>query len=168
MMRIFFLLFLTACTQDFGAFEPKDASTIVDTSVKPDGMMTSDTGTGDGGCAGTVFNGHCYYAINGGTFDQSQATCMTTGAHLVTITSMAEQNAAAGVGSGERWIGLRRMGGQAIDANYQWITNEPRAGYANWGPTEPNGSGECARFLANAQWADTSCTGTRAAICEHD
>lgn len=182
-MRQLVLLALCGCTQDFDAFEPMDASSdasIADASDSaavsdsPD-ETASDTSTSDGSVACTesgaiMFGGHCYFlasALQAGL--AAQTNCAGLGAHLATLTGSAEQAAVIVLGAGsERWIGLFRKSGTATDANYTWVTNEPRAGYAAWSPGEPNGSGQCVRMLAAGLWADQDCATPLASICERE
>jgi len=94
---------------------------------------------------------------------------MNAGAHLVTITTSAEQTAVIALGSGtERWIGLFRNSGAAVDTSYTWITGEGRNGFSAWSSGEPNSSGQCVRLLATGLWADQDCTLSLASICERE
>ncbi len=181
-MRQLVLLALCGCTQDFGAFEPQDASSdasIVDSgdsaTVTDSAAETASDTSIDGAVAcseagAITFGGHCYFlatALQTGL--ASQTNCMGSGAHLATLTGSAEQAAVIVLGAGtERWIGLLRKSGTATDANYTWVTNEPRAGFAAWSPGEPNGSGQCVRLLADGLWADDDCTNPHASICERE
>ena len=154
--------------------EAGDGETAVDARVGVDAEMPGvDAGTvADAGppCSGIVFRGHCYFAIARQEWDD--AACASQGAHLVTITSADEQQMVATLGSGERWIGLRRPNNspQRI-ASFAWVTNEP-VGYANWstsnGVQEPNFTGNCVRLLTNGTWADNDCTDSFVTLCERE
>jgi len=162
--RVAWLALACACTQDFSVFEPdgsvpndggadvtvseggQDASAAdvaKDTSsndvvvqdviqdVAPDALVPcTETGA-------IMFGGHCYFLV---TTTQKQAAaatfCQSSNAHLVTITTAQEQAAVIALGtSTERWTGLFRATGAPIDANYAWITAEPRNGYSAWSPS---------------------------------
>jgi hypothetical protein len=131
--------------------------------------------------SGVPFHGHCYFALDtASSWDDAQAACASSGAHLATLTTAAEQTAAAAiVQTVDRWIGLRRPTGAAVvDASYAWVTSEPR-GFANWSASqnEPDGScptctvagtAECARVQTNGTWADDACAVKHPALCERE
>ncbi len=154
------------------------ADVVVSTDAAIDTAPPSDatadvTTDGAAPCTETgalQFGGHCYFLVTTPASAQAaQTTCTGSAAHLVTLTQSGEQTAVAALGAGtERWIGLFRMNGQPIDANYAWVTNEPRAGFSDWSPGEPNGSGQCVRLLATGLWADDNCQNTHAFICERE
>ncbi len=173
------LLFACACTQDFGPFEPTDGAVAdAPAEIGADGAP-SDAGPTDApadavACTESgaiLFGGHCYF-LNIGTqsFFTAMNGCAAVGAHLVTITSTAEQSAVSPLGAGtERWIGLRRQNGSPPqDSSYTWITGEPRAGFATWAAGEPNGSGSCGAMLPASNWADESCSQAFSSICERE
>jgi hypothetical protein len=181
-MRAWLLVVVCGCTQNFGAFDPVDGSTSGDGSASDaskdastdsaptDSMSASDalvcTESG-----AIMFGGHCYFLVTNATNAASaQSACMAaSNAHLVTITGTAEETAVIALGAGtERWIGLFRMNGAAMDGNYNWITGEPRAGFSDWSPGEPNGSGQCVRLIATGLWADDDCGNTHPYICERE
>lgn len=151
---------------------PGDASTP-DSSVPidagPDARLPACTESG-----AVLALGHCYFGLAANqSWDAAKASCEAAGAHLVTITSAAEQTVAAGFASGkERWIALRRPNGSAAnDASYTWSTGEARGGFSSWASNEPNGSGECVRLTNGGSWGDTSCNGGgggRSGLCERD
>jgi hypothetical protein len=162
----FFALCLTACTQDFGQFEPGPKD-----SGGPDTMEAAvDTGTGPdaGPCNnGAVYMGHCYFAVSPpATWAVQQANCVSAGGHLVTIGDPGEQAAITNVGSGDRWIGLSRpMGSSAVDTSYVWVNGEPRT-YTNWAAGEPNGSGLAVRMHADGTWSDSQDNAPYVGLCE--
>ncbi len=167
----------SGCTQDFDVFvgdsgiaaEAGDASTD-----SPMDAIVADAPS-DGAVACTepgavLFAGHCYFELT--TLEDAttaKTNCTNAGAHLVTITGSAEQTAVQAIGVGdERWLGLFRTAGQPIDANYAWLDGESRAGYSNWKPGEPDGSGMCVRLEADGTWGDDDCTNMHDAICERE
>jgi hypothetical protein len=195
MVRRFLLVGLACgCTQDFGQFDgdasatdvaadttgdvapPVDATTDVgDSSPKEAAADTGpvDAATDAVACTESgaiLFGGHCYFLVTTlQTYQNAMAGCTNAGAHLVSVTTAAEQNAVIALGANtERWNGLYRNNGAATDANYAWITGEGRNNYSAWSPGEPNGSGQCVRFLAGGLWADQNCAATIASICERE
>ncbi|MBK6690865.1 MAG: C-type lectin domain-containing protein [Myxococcales bacterium] len=151
---------------------PGDASTpdsSVPVDASADARLPACTESG-----AVLALGHCYFGLAANqSWDAAKASCEAAGAHLVTITSAAEQTVAAGFASGkERWIALRRPNGSAAnDASYTWSTGEARGGFSSWASNEPNGSGECVRLTNGGSWGDTSCNGGgggRSGLCERD
>ncbi len=168
-----FLLF--ACTHDFDAYVPIDGAATSDAATdapKPDGGGTNDAASPCTETGALTYVGHCYFAITGNfDFDGAKAICITKGAHLATITSTAERDVIRQVGNArERWIGLSRPSASAsADGSFQWITGEPRAGFADWNIGEPSGSGLCARVRTGASaWADSACSDGHDALCERE
>lgn len=164
---------LCACTHDFDAYVPRaDAGPSPPSdAAKPDGP-TSDAANGCTETGALTYTGHCYFAVTGNfDFDGAKALCITKGAHLATITSTGERDVVRQVGNArERWIGLSRpSASSASDASFQWITAEPRAGFADWSTGEPNGSGLCARLHTGiSDWGDDPCSNGRDALCERE
>lgn len=146
-------------------------TTVVDTA-KPDTAMpdtfvadTADTATvACTDAEGKLFGGHCYFPITtADRYDLVRVACTSRGAHLVTITSAAEEAFVETIRPGrDRWIGLRRT-----TTMFTWITGETLS-YTKWEPGEPNGSGECARLRATNVWADQNCNTNEEAICERE
>ncbi len=83
-----------------------------------------------------TMGGHTYFRSSfSRTWAQASAIATGLGGHLVTISSLAENNLVAG--NSAAWIGLSR----AIPGGpFGWVTAEP-LGYTNWWPGEPNNSG---------------------------
>jgi hypothetical protein len=174
--RVLCLTFFCGCTQDFDVFLG-DAATdaIADNATDaPSTDAALDVAT-DGAVPCTepnavMFGGHCYFELT--TLQDAttaKTNCTNAGAHLVTITGSAEEAAVAPIDAGsERWIGLFRTAGQPVDANYAWVDGESRAGYADWSPGEPDGSGQCVRLEADGTWGDDPCTNMHPAICERE
>jgi hypothetical protein len=125
-----------------------------------------------------VHANHCYFPLNtvtGQTWAMANQGCAAAGAHLVTITSAAEQTFVRALATGERFIGMRRDedAGAFERASFKWITGEAANGYHNWKDDEPNGSispAFCVRLLEDGQWADGPCDPIPAfnAICERE
>lgn len=165
-------IFVIGCSYDFDTYLPTgadDAGIVVSDSAG-DGAPPADAQS----CSepnGRVFEGHCYFPLTtAATFDNAQTNCAAARAHLVTITSAAEEAFVETMRAGrERWIGLRRPDGApgTTASSFAWITGESGA-YAKWGRGEPNDSGACARLRSSNDWGDQSCTTSYEAICERD
>jgi hypothetical protein len=119
-----------------------------------------------------TFGGHCYFALGtSGAWDAADAACTAVGAHLVTITSGAEENAITAISSGvDRWVGLsKKSSDPEQDSSFKWVTGEGRGGYQNWSSGKPKGGGDCARMKPVAgDWGDDKCTRQLDAICERE
>jgi hypothetical protein len=137
---------------------------------------------------GTTHDGHCYFLVgtSGGLdWEHAKSECDTHDAHLVTITSSAEQMFVATTffpSSDDAWIGLSledtrsnpsSLCSLAPDAcPFLWVTAE-KLDYDAWamrsGDDEPNYTGACVRLQASDQaWADTGCSSEFRAVCERD
>jgi len=153
---------------DTGVLADTGRDAVADTT---DAADSRDTATP---CAepGSVRSGeHCYFPIAGPfAFGAAVDACAaaTPPAHLVSITSSAEQLVAERIGSGDRWIGLRKHADEpTAKSSFDWITGEV-ATYDNWASGDPNGGHNCARMTATGTWADFACTNTFPAICERE
>jgi hypothetical protein len=165
-----------ACTHDFGAFTVSEDAAASDGSSGSsdsgaDAWMPIDAPNVSCTVGQVAFGGHCYFATSAqASWDAANTACQAAGAHLVTLGSMAEQNAASKVSPGvDRWIGLHIQGGgtSTNPSSFSWVTGEPST-YANWGSGEPNGAGSCVRMRGDGSWADQSCNNSLAAVCEID
>ncbi|MGE3840997.1 MAG: C-type lectin domain-containing protein [Vicinamibacterales bacterium] len=85
-------------------------------------------------------NGHTYYLLDAGSWQDSETEATGLGGHLVTISDAAEQDwvfstfgGYAGVNR-SLWIGLND---QAVEGSFVWSSGEA-VGYTNWAPFEPN------------------------------
>jgi hypothetical protein len=124
---------------------------------------------------GTVYQGHCYYAVSVAVdWNTANTTTCQAPAHLVTITSADEQAVVETLLSNQdRWIGMRRPANSPeVESSFYWITNEAIS-YRNWdtysdADKEPNYTGECVRIRFTNKWADDACTNAYAVICEHE
>lgn len=114
--------------------------------------------------------GHTYRLYNDClTWEKAKVKCEELGGHLVTITSAEEQDAVAGLLSGQArigyWIGGKKDGGST------WVTGEEFS-YSNWDPGEPNetdGEDKYGIYTDRMTWNDW--TNTRQGlgfICEWD
>lgn len=170
---------VSGCTYDFDALMP--ASSAEPASLG-DAGLDGDAALGDAavgptgeisGCTepmAKVLEGHCYFPLpTSSDWDGARSSCAAVGAHLVTITSAAEEQLVQSIRSGrDRWIGLRRAdGAPAASSSFSWVTAESSS-YSKWASGEPNGSGACARLRAYGDWADMSCTSVYDAICERE
>jgi hypothetical protein len=90
--------------------------------------------------------------------------CVKRGGHLATITSAKELERAKAIGTGDRWLGLRKDADAGV---FGWITGEPVELDA-WKSGEPNGSGSCGKIVDGGEWWDHSCLDPLPAICERD
>lgn len=107
-----------------------------------------------------------FYALR--THAESIGDCAAIGAHLVTITSAAEQAFVAALVGRDAWIGAFQGVGEGT---WFWSTGE-RFDYTNWGPNQPDDSGgneDCAQLVgATGAWNDRNCTARLPAVCEVD
>lgn len=150
-----------------------------------DGAAPDAGNGGEGGSGGPLClelgavsqNGHCYVpVILGATWGDARNACqaLIPSAHLVTITSAAEQTIVDGLlANTDNWIGLTRDADAGADAgsSFYWITGEGAA-YQNWRAGEPTGDDVCVRAVGNGantgKWADRSCTMVHPYICERE
>lgn len=165
-------LLCAGCTHDFDAFTtgaPEGDASIndgaKDTLPTSDGTSVACTESG-----AKTFGGHCYFALSGNrNWDSGRTGCTGVGAHLVTISSAAEESFVETISGGsDRWIGLSRPSGSpVVDASFSWVTGEAFS-FKAWASGEPNDSGLCVRIRTGGQWSDTSCNNTNTAICERE
>jgi hypothetical protein len=114
------------------------------------------------------FGGHCYFVLAAGSQASSQAACASRGAHLVTITSAAEQDHVARLSTASTWIGLTSPSATNDAASYRWLTGEARV-VDFWHPGQPNdGHGCVVAHYTDRLWRDVTCTNTYPALCERD
>ena len=81
-------------------------------------------------------NGHWYATVDAPTGDAAIDLASSMGAHLATISGVAENNFIKSMylatGRQWAWLGLRQSTGQTTpDAGWHWITGEPYS-YLNW------------------------------------
>jgi len=104
--------------------------------------------------------------------DDSRDRCLalTPAAHLVTITSMAEDDfVRTFAGARDLWTGGND---RAVEGTYVWSDGEPFA-YANWMPNEPNDTGHVENCIVlrgtvapGGLLDDHSCAATFGFVCE--
>ncbi len=87
-------------------------------------------------------NGHSYYLISSGTWNETEAYAETLGGHLATINDAAENvwifnNLIASDPNRNPWIGLTAPD---YTGPWSWVSGEPVT-YLPWAPGEPNGIG---------------------------
>lgn len=127
---------------------------------------------------------HCYNGYDEANFDAAQAACKERGAHLVTISSAAENQVVRMLVNSSKLIG----GFEDVDlhvegkGDYGWITGEALS-YVNWAPGEPNqeetrcGSGgiggsnercyqHCMAMNGQGRWEDHRCDQADGYVCE--
>ncbi|MGZ6096699.1 MAG: C-type lectin domain-containing protein [Polyangiales bacterium] len=160
---------------DAGQSPPSSGTPASESGVVDSSNDTSEAAVDAPACEGTTFGGHCYFApTEMGDWVSAKDQCAAKKAHLVVITSAAEQTAVQAVGTGERWIGLSRMDpvpDLTDKSKFEWVDGEPKT-YENWFSTEPN-DGPCVRMNDTGAWYDRLCEVTPskpalAAICERD
>lgn len=150
-----------------------DASTVKDAAPQDTGSRT-DGASPVVPCTETnaqQLGGHCYFVLpNASTQAAVKAACAAVGAHLVSITSEAEQTFITSKFTGaRRWIGLQAPSSTTTKADFTWVTGEP-ATYQHWYSTyEPDGDGPCITlYSTNAEWIDRPCGESWPAICERE
>jgi hypothetical protein len=98
------------------------------------------------------FNGHSYYRSTGSMLwtDAKQA-CINMGGHLVTSTSLAENNFLFSLWP-NGWIGLTD---EVTEGVWQWVTGEPYS-WSYWNSGEPNNAGneDYIQFVGGGRWND--------------
>ncbi|HEY5960079.1 MAG TPA: C-type lectin domain-containing protein [Polyangiaceae bacterium] len=116
---------------------------------------------------GELLSGH-EYKLNDSvrTWSEAQQYCVDRGAHLVTISSTAENDLVKRLLQSSTnlrtWIGLHGSG-----SSWRWVTGEPFS-FTNWIPGEPNNGGgdEQVVELRSAGWNDLPTTWGAATVCE--
>lgn len=153
------------------------------------------SGSGSGPCASInaqaqSFGGHCYYRNSTPvSWTAAKAGCeaLSAGGHLVTITSMEEQQFVWGLASMmDAWIGATdgKMENEPGDMGVlsMWITGEDIMQFNGWASGEPNnyqkacssGQGDCWEHCGfmwvdtQGAWNDDICGYEKAYICEWD
>jgi hypothetical protein len=153
-----------ACGSPYGRApagdEPDDPDTTTSAAADPESCPE---------IGGTAFAGHCYFVVDEGDLAESRAACSAKGAHLVSITSAAEQDHVASLAKVSTWIGLTSTTTGTTDPSaYGWVTGEPSP-VAFWHPGQPNGGRGCVvSHYTDRLWRDVQCTNTYPAICERD
>jgi gliding motility-associated-like protein len=115
-----------------------------------------------------VFNGHTYFLSNNSTtWAGANTAAQSAGAHLVTVTSLAESDFLPG--TPRFYIGLTD---QLVEGEWKWVNNEPFS-YTRWNTGEPNNASN-EDFVsmnqggANRLWNDENGTTGRRYVIEFD
>jgi hypothetical protein len=98
------------------------------------------------------FNGHSYYRSTGSmTWTDARQACLNMGGHLVTSTTLAENNFLFNLWP-NGWIGLTD---EVVEGQWRWVTGEPFS-WANWNGGEPNNSNneDYIQFVGGGKWND--------------
>ncbi|XP_033102168.1 C-type lectin lectoxin-Phi2-like [Anneissia japonica] len=122
----------------------------------------------------SLYEDRCYMAIHEEmTWDYGQVHCESMQAHLVTITSVDENEFVRDLFSGclfSFWIGYND---KITEGNWEWVTGEPKV-FEDWPYGEPSNQEEdCAWLLAYCtffgmadHWDDKQCDRPMATVCE--
>lgn len=122
---------------------------------------------------------HCYNGYDEADFEAAVAACVERGAHLATISSLAENKLVRTFVNNSKWVGGREDVSATVQGTgtYGSITSEPFT-YTNWGEREPNHarvrcSGyeqncyeHCVSMMGDGTWADQSCAVADGYVCE--
>ncbi len=98
------------------------------------------------------FNGHSYYRSTGSmTWTDARQACINMGGHLVTSTTLAENNFLFNLWP-NGWIGLTD---EVWEGTWQWVTGEPYS-WSYWNGGEPNNAGneDYIQFVGGGRWND--------------
>jgi hypothetical protein len=98
------------------------------------------------------YNGHSYYRSTGSmTWTDAKQACLNMGGHLVTSTTLAENNFLFNLWP-NGWIGLTD---EVVEGQWRWVTGEPFT-WANWNGGEPNNSNneDYIQFVGGGKWND--------------
>ena len=147
---VFFTLQLNAQTFTYsGYIRNADGTGAVNVPVK---LYKRTTPVMTGFTNQQNFNGHSYYRSTGSMLwtDAKQA-CINMGGHLVTSTSLAENNFLFSLWP-NGWIGLTDEVNEGV---WQWVTGEPYS-WSYWNSGEPNNAGneDYIQFVGGGRWND--------------
>jgi hypothetical protein len=98
------------------------------------------------------YNGHSYYRSTGSmTWTAARQACINMGGHLVTSTSLAENNFLFSLWP-NGWIGLTD---EQTEGVWKWVTGEPYS-WSYWNSGEPNNAGDedYIQFVGGGRWND--------------
>jgi hypothetical protein len=98
------------------------------------------------------FNGHSYYRSTGSmTWTAARTACTNMGGHLVTSTSLAENNFLFSLWP-SGWIGLTD---EVTEGQWKWVTGETYS-WSYWNGGEPNNAGneDYVQFVGGGRWND--------------
>ncbi len=123
---------------------------------------------------------HCYAGYDQAAFEGAVTFCKARGAHLVTISSAAENAIVQKLVSSSKFIGgFEDVGlNEEGKGDYRWITGEPLS-YTNWAQGEPDmdddnclGWGNqrcyehCLAMVGQGKWEDRRCDQLDGYVCE--
>jgi hypothetical protein len=134
------------------------------------------------GAVTNATNGHCYrVSLDTVDFATAREACRVAGAHLVTITSEAENLFVSALLPQEHWLGTSDGRADTVMGvgEYRWVNDEPWS-YSVWRdgqpnaletscPTEAEGKAcyeHCGYQTADVDWVDRPCWHTIASVCE--
>jgi hypothetical protein len=98
------------------------------------------------------YNGHSYYRSTGSMlWTDARTACTNMGGHLVTSTSLAENNFLFSLWP-DGWIGLTD---EVTEGTWRWVTGEPYS-WSYWNSGEPNNSNneDYTQFVGGGRWND--------------
>jgi hypothetical protein len=127
-------------------------SNAVGISGVPVYLYSRTTPTLTGFTSQNNYNGHSYYRSTGSmTWTNAKQACINMGGHLVTSTTLAENNFLFGLWP-NGWIGLTD---EVVEGTWRWVTGEPFT-WANWNGGEPNNSNneDYIQFVGGGKWND--------------
>jgi cysteine-rich repeat protein len=126
---------------------------------------------------------HCYGGYDQADFEDAELACKDRGAHLVSISSAAENALAQHFVRDSKWIG----GFEPVDladgseGTYEWTSGEAFS-YQNWGGGQPDRAESrcttpmpgnrpgcyqhCAALMSDGKWADERCDAIDGYVCE--
>lgn len=123
---------------------------------------------------------HCYLGFDEADYEMAARDCADRRAHLVTISSAAENDLVRKLVNDSKFIGAWEDVAATAEGqgNYVWVTGEPLS-YANWAMREPNREpylcGEwlyercyehCAVMTGQGTWQDRRCDQRDGYVCE--
>jgi hypothetical protein len=156
MKQLFFILFffssILICGQNLtysGYIYNAGGSGASNVPVK---LYKRTTPTLNGFTSQNNYNGHSYYRSTGSmTWTDAKQACLNMGGHLVTSTSLAENNFLFNLWP-NGWIGLTD---EVIEGQWRWVTGEPFS-WSNWNGGEPNNSNneDYIQFVGGGKWND--------------
>jgi hypothetical protein len=156
MKKLFFILFffssILICGQNLtysGYIYNAGGSGASNVPVK---LYKRTTPTLNGFTSQNNYNGHSYYRSTGSmTWTDARQACSNMGGHLVTSTSLAENNFLFNLWP-NGWIGLTD---EVVEGQWRWVTGESFS-WANWNGGEPNNSNneDYIQFVGGGKWND--------------
>jgi subtilisin-like proprotein convertase family protein len=113
-----------------------------------------------------VHDGHTYFVSTTPlSWQNANAAAASLGGHLVTISSLAENNFVRQAATTLTWLGATT--GEIIPEVWAWTNNEP-FGYTNWAANEPSGNEHYLMMYPNGTWNDFIGSNTLQYIVEFD